>query len=72
MPTPTGKPRVGERVRWEPPEPEHHGKPRDGMVVTRYDGIVWGLKILWDGDLIPSIMPEAGYYMEKGWMRNIK
>lgn len=64
MPTPTGKPKVGERI--EVRMPGH--PPRYAKVLRRYDGLCWGLEVLADDENRPRIIGEAGWMMKKGYL----
>lgn len=68
MPTPTGRPKVGERVYVKT---RGHGGSY-GTVLARSSGLAWSLKIQWD-DKFPdgrdiSTIHEAGHYMDMGWI----
>jgi len=73
MPTPAGKPKVGERVRIHVvlPGDKNPIEPRYGTVTRRGNGFSWCLWVKWDyrgRAAPPAILTEAGWYMDKGYL----
>lgn len=66
MPTATGKPKVGERVRL------YDWKDRtrfvEGKVTHRVDGELWTVEVLLDGERRPRFV-EAYYLASQGLMK---
>lgn len=69
MPTPTGLPKVGERVvvygfdrdKWT-----WTASPRRGTVTERGRGELWSLRVRWDDDGTKALIVEASYYWQIG------
>lgn len=66
MPTPGGKPQVGETIKWIS---DKNGNDQvRGVVLHRSDGDIWSLKVRWiDGPRkgYEHIITEAGHWMNK-------
>lgn len=63
MPTPTGKPKVGERVRVY--DVRDRSKFADGVVIQRSDGSYWTLQVQFDGSARPMLV-EAAWLASRG------
>lgn len=68
MPTPAGKPRVGERVRWRDPSWSLHPETANiwyyGKVLIRTDGIGWAVQIQPDDERCRTFWYlSAGYHL---------
>jgi hypothetical protein len=65
MPTPTGKPKVGEKVEWR--------GGQTATVLRRSDGAVWGVYVRWDdpplGQPRERWITEAQYWIDRGDLR---
>ncbi len=84
MPTPAGKPKIGERISYGVPLPMNNWKPeiRYGTVVARGTGDYWTLYVRWDGvERAPrpsfqygkdvDMMLDAAYALKQGWLKVI-
>ncbi len=64
MPTATGKPKVGERVRlysWQ-----SRSQHIEGVVTRRVDGTLWSIEVLLDGEKRPRLYVDAYWMADKG------
>lgn len=59
MPTPGGKPKVGEKIL-------HVPSGIKGTVLRRSDGLSWSLYVRWE-DPTPGVMPAQGWITEAQW-----
>jgi hypothetical protein len=65
MPTPTGKPKAGERITWR----GNDGSVRHGTVTQRTSGEYYSLYILWDGTSQPKLVVDAPFWLSRGNLR---
>ncbi len=68
MPTPTGKPKVGERVRFHHKEDGSGNETTDATVVRRVDGSLWSIEVLVDGERRNRIIGEAQWMLDHKYM----
>lgn len=80
MPTPTGLPKKGERVKYQQVIFGEKGKARYGTVVDRTPGEYWTLYVRWDEELPGdrskwaygqpgvTMMVDAAYALSQGWL----
>lgn len=70
MPTPSGLPKVGERVRYTWLDSQGNKEFRDGTVMERSGGAYWALKVRWDEPTwdgkYTKWMVDAPYFWGKG------
>lgn len=59
MPTPSGKPKVGEKIL-------HVASGIEGKVLRRSDGLQWSLYIRWE-DPAKGTLPAEGWITEAQW-----
>lgn len=70
MPTPTGLPKKGERVRWLAIIQGKVGEEAFGTVVARGTGAHWSLTVKWDGKPgAPTTDVDAAYHWHVGWLK---
>ena len=70
MPTSTGKPKVGERVRlykWD-----DKSQFVEGVVTRRVDGTLWSLEVRLDGETQSRPYVDAYYLADKGLLRIVQ
>ncbi len=68
MPTPTGKPRVGERVRFFHKK-DGEKTATDGTVTGRSDGMLWSFHVRVDGERRDRIITEAQWMIDHGYLK---
>ncbi len=70
MPTPTGLPKVHERIRLY--NPVSMDLPEYGKVLERNGGVLWQVRVHWENApphaKNPSWLTDAHFHFTKGWL----